>query len=82
MTEPSPETMAFFEQVVRETVDERRQYEEELAEQARQSAEARLDEPLRRRDVLDAIARVRRRYNEYHHSATLELLDRLTEALE
>lgn len=59
-----------------------RREDEADARRREREREARLDEPLRRRDVLEAIERVRYRYNEYHHSATLELLDRLTEALE
>ena len=43
--------------------------------------EARLDETLTRREVLEAVVLVKNQYSLFHHSAFIELLDRLETAL-
>jgi hypothetical protein len=72
-----------FGKVARDLAAAERARREDEADAQRQEREAeeRLNEPLRRRDVLDAIEQVKYHYSEYHHSGTIELLDRLTEAL-
>ena len=50
-------------------------------ERRHQEAEARLDEPLTRREVLDALEMVKAQYSPSHHTTQIELLERLMEAL-
>lgn len=76
-------TDQMFSKAVRDKAAQERAEREEARERARQLAEveARLDEPLTRREVLAAIESVKSRYSPYHHSTIIELLDRLAEAL-
>lgn len=76
-------TDQMFGKVVRDMAAQERAEREEARDRVRQLAEedARLDEPLTRREVLDAIETVKSRYSPHHNSMTIELLDRLAEAL-
>lgn len=72
-----------FGKVARDIAAAERAERDDQADRERRAAEAeaRLDEPLTRREVLDAIESVKSRYSPYHHSTLIQLLDSLAEAL-
>lgn len=64
-------------------MDPRTPEQQDAADRERHAAEeeARLDAPLTRREVLDALEAVSVRYSPYHDSHTIELIRRLIKAM-
>jgi hypothetical protein len=76
-------TDQMFDKVARDIAAQERAVAQDAADRERYAAEAeaRLDEPLTRRELLDAIESVKSRYSPHHHSMLIEMLERLAEAL-